>query len=114
MNFFRRLFSQPAGQPMSDPSAAAPTILEKPAEPVPPAEPAQESAPEPAPAPETTTTLELVPANIDTRIYADGVTRPLPPEPVQPLSNHEHLVFGQLTDVGMVRSNNQDAAISFF
>lgn len=44
---------------------------------------------------------------------ADGATRPLPIETVISTRN-EHLLFGQSTDVGMVRSNNQDAALSFF
>ena len=44
---------------------------------------------------------------------AMGVTRPLPQEPV--FATHTgHLIFGQKSDVGMVRSNNQDSAISFF
>ena len=44
---------------------------------------------------------------------ADGVTRPLPPDVM--LSPHVgHLTFGQSTDVGKVRGNNQDAALSFF
>jgi serine/threonine protein phosphatase PrpC len=42
----------------------------------------------------------------------DGATRPLPPETVISSSN-EHLVFGQATDVGMVRTNNQDSVFSF-
>ena len=44
----------------------------------------------------------------------DGVTRPLPPEPIPALSRNEHLSFGQMTDIGMVRSNNQDAVLTFF
>jgi serine/threonine protein phosphatase PrpC len=43
---------------------------------------------------------------------ADGATRPLPPETVISSSN-EHLTFGQATDVGMVRTNNQDSVLSF-
>lgn len=44
---------------------------------------------------------------------ADGATRQLAPEKF--LTNHnDHLTFGQSTDVGMVRSNNQDAVFSFF
>ena len=46
-------------------------------------------------------------------LAADGATRPLAPEKALPTST-EHLVFGQTTDVGMVRSNNQDAVMSFF
>lgn len=44
-----------------------------------------------------------------------GVTRPLPSEPVNIYQPHSgHLIFGQSSDQGMVRNNNQDAAISFF
>jgi PPM family protein phosphatase len=43
----------------------------------------------------------------------DGATRPLPAEKVI-ASRNQHLIFGQTTDVGMVRSNNQDSALSFF
>ncbi len=42
-----------------------------------------------------------------------GATRPLPLETVIS-SKNEHLIFGQSTDVGMVRNNNQDAVLSFF
>jgi serine/threonine protein phosphatase PrpC len=42
-----------------------------------------------------------------------GVTQPLPPEPI-PMAQSGHLVFGQSSDQGMVRTNNQDAAVSFF
>jgi PPM family protein phosphatase len=45
-------------------------------------------------------------------LISDGATRPLPPETVISSSN-EHILFGQATDVGMVRTNNQDAAFSF-
>jgi PPM family protein phosphatase len=43
----------------------------------------------------------------------EGVTRPLPPERLTP-SSDDHLTFGQTTDVGMVRTNNQDSVFSFF
>jgi PPM family protein phosphatase len=52
------------------------------------------------------------PAPIDFKVL-DGVTRPLPAEKVI-TSKNEHLVFGQSTDVGMVRNNNQDSSLSFF
>jgi hypothetical protein len=39
-----------------------------------------------------------------------GITRPLPQEPVF-ATQTGHLTFGQKSDVGMVRSNNQDSAI---
>jgi protein phosphatase len=46
-------------------------------------------------------------------VIADGATRPLPLETVISAKN-EHLTFGQSTDVGMVRTNNQDSALSLF
>jgi protein phosphatase len=48
-----------------------------------------------------------------TEIVPDGATRQLQPEKFM-LSQSEHLIFGQATDIGMVRNNNQDAAVSFF
>jgi PPM family protein phosphatase len=42
-----------------------------------------------------------------------GVTRPLPQEPVF-AAQTGHIIFGQKSDVGMVRSNNQDSAMSLF
>jgi PPM family protein phosphatase len=44
---------------------------------------------------------------------ADGATRQLPLETVI-ASRNAHLQFGQSTDVGMVRSNNQDAMLTFY
>jgi serine/threonine protein phosphatase PrpC len=47
--------------------------------------------------------------------YTAGVTRPLPPDPspyYQPQGGH--ILFAQASDQGMVRANNQDAALSFF
>lgn len=43
----------------------------------------------------------------------DGITRPLQPEKTIS-SNNGHLAFGQSSDVGLVRTNNQDSAFSFF
>ncbi len=45
----------------------------------------------------------------------DGVTQPLNQE-VLAISNAAggHLVFGQMTDIGLVRNNNQDSVLSFF
>lgn len=44
---------------------------------------------------------------------AEGVTQPLNSE-VLVSSNQGHLTFGQSTDVGLVRNNNQDSALSLF
>lgn len=41
----------------------------------------------------------------------EGVTQPLNPEIISPIHDG-HLVFGQSTDVGLVRNNNQDSALS--
>jgi serine/threonine protein phosphatase PrpC len=43
----------------------------------------------------------------------DGKTRPLAIETIVSTRN-DHLIFGQSTDVGMVRTNNQDAVLSFY
>jgi len=48
-----------------------------------------------------------------TKPIPDGVTRPLPAEPTYQ-THKGHAIVGQSSDPGMVRSNNQDAAISFF
>ncbi len=48
-----------------------------------------------------------------TRRVSNFVTRPLSPEPVIS-SRNSHITFGLSSDTGMVRSNNQDAALSFF
>jgi serine/threonine protein phosphatase PrpC len=47
------------------------------------------------------------------RPMRQGVTQPLV-EPIIPQLRNEHFSFGQTTDVGLVRSNNQDSALSFF
>ncbi|RMF78442.1 MAG: serine/threonine-protein phosphatase [Chloroflexi bacterium] len=50
----------------------------------------------------------------ETSDYAiEGATRPLPMEAIVSSTN-VHLRFGQSTDTGMVRNNNQDSAYSFF
>jgi protein phosphatase len=45
--------------------------------------------------------------------FPPGITRPLPSEPILPMPSG-HLIFGQVSDQGMVRLNNQDAVFSFF
>jgi serine/threonine protein phosphatase PrpC len=101
MDLFRRLFSQTntnaEGISVETPSPKEDVmpLTESPTAPLmePPATSTAIAAPSPAPIP-------------------DGATRPLPPETVISSSN-EHLTFGQATDVGMVRTNNQDAMLSF-
>lgn len=101
MNLFRRLFSQ--SEPQKPPTAL-------PTAPPPVTEAQTELFSAPAAAGQTT------PLPPEPRFsVADGATRPLPPEsPTPAKSSSEHLIFGQLTDVGMVRNNNQDAMLSFF
>ncbi len=95
MSFFQRLFRPNAGK-SDDKAPEAETVA------------ATSPAPDVMPSPDPVTT----PAQpID---LAAGVTRPLPPEPTpiydtQPGAN---IVFGQSSDQGMVRNNNQDAALS--
>jgi serine/threonine protein phosphatase PrpC len=86
MDLFRRLFSQ------SEPD----TMKELPH--------MQETA-----GPITPSTAETQPVELE----MGGATRPLPLESVI-INRNEHIVFGQSTDVGMVRSNNQDSALSMF
>jgi protein phosphatase len=50
---------------------------------------------------------------IDEEDVPPGITRPLPSEPILPTATG-HLTFGQASDQGMVRLNNQDAVFSFF
>lgn len=64
----------------------------------------------PAPVSQIAETMPLI--NLEPEAPTiEGITRPLPPETVISSSN-EHLSFGQATDVGMVRSNNQDSVFS--
>jgi PPM family protein phosphatase len=44
----------------------------------------------------------------------DGGTRPLSEDALIAFLGNGHMTFGQATDVGMIRSNNQDAVYSFF
>src|SRR5262245_41212209 len=104
MNLIRRLFSPPSSEqtktlpetkPM-DPNSAGSSA---------PAAPVVEVTP-PAVAPEN--------PRVNTAILMDGATRPLSPDSLPVYVGTAHLAFGQVSDVGKVRSNNQDAAISFF
>ncbi|MDX2141069.1 MAG: protein phosphatase 2C domain-containing protein [Chloroflexota bacterium] len=47
------------------------------------------------------------------KLNVEGTTRPLPTDDT-PAYTSEHLSFAQASDVGIVRTNNQDAAASFF
>ncbi len=100
MNLFRRFFNnQPQPKSASDNGALNGSITPG-AVPTTKAEsPLQETAPL------ITTAPMMIP---------DGATRPLSQESLLTYLGGDHLIFGQLSDVGMVRSNNQDAAISYF
>lgn len=99
MDLFRRLFTQASPKPENP----APVEVPNPPKIV-----------EVTPPPPLAGTTPLTPPSVDMppMSIADGITRPLPPETVISSSN-EHLQFGQATDVGMVRTNNQDAVFSF-
>ncbi len=95
MDLFRRLFSQ--SEANNEPKVAP--------------ESSDSGSKESVPA--DTAPAEMHVSSADSSPLPEGATRPLPPETVISSSN-EHLIFGQSTDVGMVRSNNQDSALSYF
>lgn len=64
-------------------------------------------------------TIPVATAPLPIRNVADGVTRPLSPDQMFTqeglFSNHnESITFGVATDIGKIRTNNQDAATSMF
>jgi serine/threonine protein phosphatase PrpC len=128
MDLFRRLFgkseeemdameAEDATKPLPKPTAKAQTshtLEDGPTAPLTapaPKDPVSDTAPTeperpatPMMKPGATTPLPMIP---------DGITRPLQPEKTIS-NNNEHLIFGQSSDVGLVRTNNQDSAFSFF
>ncbi|MBI5669835.1 MAG: Stp1/IreP family PP2C-type Ser/Thr phosphatase [Chloroflexi bacterium] len=102
MDLFRRLFTQSPSKPQDKPAVSDSSRPKETA----PMEPPSARTAEPSPG--TPPAVETVAPTV-----ADGATRPLPPETVISTSN-EHLSFGQSTDVGMVRTTNQDTAYSMF
>jgi len=115
---------------MSDEATANPTIAtaapETPETPEAPPpikpEPPPVNAPESAPAPEKPRMLDLSDTHPLTADglgdQSDGVTRPLPPDvaldAAVDVATNVHAIFGQATDMGRVRTNNEDAIFSFF
>ncbi|MBK8025980.1 MAG: serine/threonine-protein phosphatase [Chloroflexi bacterium] len=95
MNFLRRLF-EPSDAKKSQDKPATTTVPEMPAAPM---SPAEEIAP-----PKVTAQLQ----------YGDGATRPLNEDVLISFLTPRHTTFGQITDTGSVRGNNQDAAFSFY
>jgi len=115
MSFFRRLFGKPEDDDVSELETSSQQKLnstsgeikadnvDQPTNPIAP----ENKTPKP------NDTMELVRRGPVTKPIPDGVTRPLPSEPTY--QNHKgHIVFGQASDPGMVRSNNQDAAMAFY
>ena len=108
MEMFRRLFGQSGDEPEDHNTQASA---------IPPGE--TKSAPNGA----VTRELSDDQANINTAELSDddfgeaeavgSATRKLPLETVI-ASRNAHLQFGQSTDVGMVRTNNQDSMLSFY
>lgn len=108
MDLFRRIFGKTTEdipddvvRPESQPSADAPpkeessTLNEKESEGLDPS---------------TRPVFQKIPTSAD---IADGVTQPLNQEVL--IANHNsHISFGQSSDVGLVRNNNQDAMLSVF
>jgi serine/threonine protein phosphatase PrpC len=95
MNLFRRIFNseeKQAGSDAEEETQASPPIVID-------VEPNIETAPLPS---------EVMAP------FADGATRPLSEDVMIAFMGNGHLTFGQATDVGLVRTNNQDAAYSFF
>ena len=87
------------------------------AAPEPATEPATPPAPKAAP-PEMPRLLDLSDTHpLSPDVFpdaADGATRPLPPEVVLEVTGAGHAVFAQATDMGKVRTNNEDAIYSFY
>jgi PPM family protein phosphatase len=103
MDLFRRLFTQ-TNSAEEENTGDTPVTKEVETTPI---------EAQPTPTVSETTPIVTPIASTDTAtLVADGATRPLPPETVISSSN-EHLSFGQATDVGMVRTNNQDSMLSF-
>ncbi|MBK8028091.1 MAG: serine/threonine-protein phosphatase [Chloroflexi bacterium] len=99
MNLFRRIFSNDPSKPTAD--SGTPTTTPAPQ----PITELKVEAPYEAP----TTAPDIAP-----HIIADGATRPLSQESLLSYLGNDHLIFGQLSDVGMVRNNNQDAVLCYF
>lgn len=104
MNFVRRMFglSKPP-ELVETPKASPPAAVE----------PRKEETKKEDPPLVVAESAAKITASLES-IYADGATRPLPEETLIAFLGNGHLSFGQASDVGMVRTNNQDAVHSFF
>ena len=97
MNLFRRILNQPKPADNWTPSPS-------------PATPSAPRTEQPLPETSPLITQEIPPQPL----IPDGATRPLAQESLLSYIGGDHLTFGQLSDVGMVRSNNQDASVAFY
>src|SRR3954470_24464302 len=57
--------------------------------------------------------IVTAPANYG-NLYGDRANRPLPEDALIAFMGNGHLTFGQATDIGLVRNNNQDSVFSLF
>jgi PPM family protein phosphatase len=128
MEFFKGLFKsdsksvpsekqpdKPSIKPMEGAmSPDTPTLSTDPQAPTSPIAPPTISTSAPtAPLAPDTLPVNQPPSMLDPRIL-EGVTRQLQlPNDAKPTSKNRHMTFGQLSDVGMARTNNQDAVFSF-
>lgn len=101
MDFLRLIFGKPKSTAVEKDDTTAATA---------PAQPESQEKSETLPVREEEETSRTDPGK--TAPFADGVTRQLSPEPLIS-SRNGHITFGQSTDKGMVRSNNQDACLTF-
>lgn len=109
MDFFRRIFSRSSGEE-GDAAPAAPSTPSAPSS----------SASEVGKQSNDIMGADTVPVNPNASAplseparVMDGVTRPLPAEKTV-MSKNAKLTFGQASDVGMVRTNNQDSSLCFY
>lgn len=103
MNIIRRLFGK-QDTPKDTPSPSVPEI-----------EIAEEPQPQSMSIPGVSAEIDLTQEDAtETVAAAYGVTRQLPTLESAMASPNQHILFGHSTDVGMVRTNNQDAVLAFF
>jgi len=108
MDLFRRIFSKPVSESQSSEKADIAMSSSGSDEKLPPT---QELPPAPDDIQELEETVPYDPPEM-----LGGVTRPLPPEPAFLLNTLivGRASYGQESDQGLVRTNNQDAAYTFF